>query len=256
MDTEWHTIAGNSDSAFDAGATPDNAAYVIYTSGSTGLPKGVVIQHRAVVNFMMSMLREPGLSSADIIVAVTTFSFDIAALELFLPLCVGARIEIASREDALDPGRLATLVAKSQATIMQATPATWRMLVDWGWKDAPQLKVLCGGEALPRELASKLRERVRELWNMYGPTETTIWSTVDRVDTGDEPILIGRPIANTQIYILDDRLRPVPVGIPGELFIAGAGLARGYLNRPQLTSERFLSNPFGISTRSPNVSNG
>jgi surfactin family lipopeptide synthetase A len=222
----------------------DNLAYVIYTSGSTGRPKGVQVLHRAVVNFLLSMLQQPGLSAEDTLLAVTTLSFDIAALELFLPLIVGAHLVVASREVVADGVALAELLALSGATVMQATPVTWRLLLAAGWSGKRQLKILCGGESLPKELAEQLLPKAASLWNLYGPTETTIWSTVCKIEPEDELISIGRPIANTQIYLLDQHLQPVPVGVPGELYIGGAGLARGYLNRPELTAERFIRHPF------------
>jgi amino acid adenylation domain-containing protein len=220
-----------------------NLAYVIYTSGSTGRPKGVELAHRGVVNFMKSMQAEPGISSSDILLAVTTVSFDIAALELFLPLTVGARIILASRTTGKTPQLLPRILRDGGVTMMQAAPTTWRLLVDSGWEGQNTLKVLCGGEAFPRDLANQLVDRVSEVWNMYGPTETTIWSTIQRVSRGREPVPIGRPIANTQVYILDSQLKPAPVGEIGELFIGGDGLARGYLNKPDVTAERFIRNP-------------
>jgi amino acid adenylation domain-containing protein len=226
-------------------AGPENRAYVIYTSGSTGRPKGVEVRHRAAVNFLASMARRPGLAADDVLVAVTTLSFDIALLELFLPLAVGARIELAGRETAADGARLATLLADSGATAMQATPATWRVLLESGWEGSPGLKVLCGGEALPRDLADRLLDRVGSLWNVYGPTETTVWSALHRVAPGDRPVPVGQPVANTTIHILDRSLRPAPVNVLGELYIGGEGLARGYLGRPDLTAERFVPDPFG-----------
>jgi amino acid adenylation domain-containing protein len=228
----------------DAGVRPDHLAYTLYTSGSTGKPKGVQITHRAAVNFLVSMLREPGLSASDVLLAVTTLSFDIAGLELFLPLVAGARVVIAGRADVVDGRRLAALIDASGATVMQATPATWQMLVDAGWRaPARPLTILCGGEALSRELADKLLDRGAGVWNLYGPTETTIWSTVKRVERCG-PITVGRPIANTRVYILDRHLQAVPPGVPGGLYIAGAGLARGYLNRPELTAEKFVRDPY------------
>ncbi|WP_157251540.1 non-ribosomal peptide synthetase/type I polyketide synthase [Nonomuraea typhae] len=215
----------------------DNACYVLYTSGSTGKPKGVRVQHSSVVNFLASMAREPGLTGDDTLLAVTTFAFDISVLELFLPLTVGGRVVIAGRDAAYDPVRLAALLAG--ATVMQATPATWRLLLTSGWQGQPGLKALCGGEALPADLAEDLRGRVGELWNMYGPTETTIWSTLSRVAGG--PVTIGHPIANTGIHLLDAALQPVPSGVVGELYIGGAGLARDYLGQPELTAERFVT---------------
>jgi len=223
---------------------PESLAYVIYTSGSTGQPKGVQISHRAVVNFLTSMRREPGMERGDVLVAVTTLSFDIAGLELYLPLTVGARVVIASREATLDVYELDRLLSSSGATMVQATPATWRMLIDAGWQGVPGLKILCGGEALPLDLANQLLNKSVSLWNMYGPTETTIWSAVQKVSLDKSTVVIGRPIANTQFYVLDRGLNPVPVGLPGELHIGGVGLARGYWNRPVLTAEKFIRDPF------------
>ncbi|MGD1094659.1 MAG: amino acid adenylation domain-containing protein [Bryobacteraceae bacterium] len=224
-------------------AKPDSLAYVLYTSGSTGLPKGVEIQHSAVVNFLLSMQREPGFTAADSLLAVTTLSFDIAALELYLPLITGGRLVVANRDDVRDPGRLMTLLDESPCTVLQATPAAWRGLVDAGWTGSSRLKALCGGEALPRDLAAQLLPRCAELWNLYGPTETTIWSTIHRVTSANSAVPIGCPIANTEILILDSNLSLVPANVPGELYIGGAGVARGYLRRPELTSERFISHP-------------
>ena len=224
-------------------AGPDDLAYVIYTSGSTGHPKGVQIEHWAAVNFVNAMAERPGLSSSDVLLAVTTVAFDIALLELVLPLHAGARIVLASRETAQDPDSLGRTLLRDGVTVMQATPATWGMLVESGWEGSSQLKVLCGGEALAPTLATDLLERCGELWNMYGPTETTVWSTCHRIGNGTD-LSIGRPIANTQVYILDKTLQPQPVGVPGELTIGGAGLARGYLRRPELTAEKFIASPF------------
>ncbi|MES2299304.1 MAG: amino acid adenylation domain-containing protein, partial [Pseudomonadota bacterium] len=224
------------------GLDGNSLAYVIYTSGSTGLPKGVMVEHGSVANFLASMSRAPGIAAHDALLAVTTLSFDIAGLELYLPLMNGARIVLASRATASDASLLAREIATSGATIMQATPATWRMLLAGGWSGAPGLKILCGGEALPADLAARLLGCARALWNVYGPTETTIWSTCRQVTDMAESI--GRPIANTQVYILDSRLQPVPLGASGEIHIGGAGVARGYLNRPELTAERFLADPF------------
>ncbi len=225
-------------------ATLDDLAYVIFTSGSTGRPKGVEISQRALVNFLASMQRAPGISSDDVLLAVTTLSFDIAGLEVFLPLLSGARLVVLSRETAMDGWALRGEIERHQATLLQATPATWRLLLESGWTGTPNLKALIGGEACPRELAAQLLPRLGELWNMYGPTETTIWSTIERLSLDDGPISIGRPIANTQVYILDAHLQPTPVGVPGELHIGGAGLARGYLDRAELTAEKFLQDPF------------
>ncbi len=230
-------------------ATPADIAYVLYTSGSTGEPKGVEIPHAALTNFLLSMQRSPGFTPADTLLAVTTLSFDIAALELFLPLISGGRVVIASRDDALDPVRLIARVRDSACTVMQATPATWRALVDAHWSGSPTLKILCGGEALPPGLAQALLSRCGELWNMYGPTETTVWSTIERVTTADGTAPIGRPIANTQVLVLDAQHHLVPPGLAGELYIGGAGVARGYLHRDDLTRERFIASPFSSNAR-------
>ena len=259
LDTERDAIRQACRHNPETAATPNDLAYVIYTSGSTGRPKGVQVPHRSVANFLWSMRRRPGLDGDDRLLAVTTLSFDIAVLELYLPLLAGARVVIAGADVAADGAQLAELLDTSGATVMQATPATWRMLLAAGWEGAPALrKVLCGGEALTPDLAAALLEQKVELWNMYGPTETTVWSTTCRVETADQPISIGRPIANTQIYILDGNLQPVPAGVVGELYIGGDGVTCGYLNRPELTAERFLPDPFvnppGDNGRSQSVS--
>ena len=225
-------------------ARPDDAAYVIYTSGSTGKPKGVMVPHRAVVNFLASMAREPGLDASARLVAVTTLSFDIAVLELLLPLSVGAQIILAGRDETTDGHALRALIESTRATVLQATPATWRMLIDAGWSGSREFKALIGGEGLPQDLAQQLLERSGELWNMYGPTETTVWSTCWKVDAIEHGISIGRPIANTRVHVLDERRQPCPIGVPGELYIGGDGVTLGYLNRPELTAERFLPDPF------------
>lgn len=223
-------------------------AYVIYTSGSTGRPKGVQIEHGAVVNFLRSMHHEPGIGPADRLVCVTTLSFDICGLELFGPLTAGGTVVLASRSTALDGKALAELLDAERATILQATPATWRLLLDSGWTGvrAPAgLRMLCGGEALPRELADRLLALPGELWNMYGPTETTIWSTLTRVRDTARPISIGRPIAETSVHVLEPSGLPAPVGVAGELCIGGAGVARGYRNRPELTAQKFVTLSIG-----------
>jgi amino acid adenylation domain-containing protein len=243
LDGESREIAALPDEAPAVPADPEQLAYLIYTSGSTGKPKGVQICHRALVNFLCTMQRRPGLTADDVLLAVTTLSFDIAGLELYLPLITGARVVIASAQTGSDPRALAELLRRSGATVMQATPTTWRMLVESGWDGGPALKGLCGGEALPAALAEQLVGLRVELWNMYGPTETTIWSTCSRVRKS-EPITIGRPIANTSLYILDSQMHPVPVGVAAELWIGGDGMARGYRGRPDLTAERFVPDPF------------
>lgn len=231
------------DAAEPAVIAAEDTAYVIYTSGSTGQPKGVQVPHRAVVNFLESMAREPGCTLNDRVVALTTLSFDIAVLELFLPLTVGAATVVASSTAAKDGAELARLVERHSATLLQATPATWRLLLE----SAPSLRIkraISGGEPFPVQLARELLPRCDEVWNGYGPTETTVYSTFFRVIDPEAPILIGRPIANTQVYVLDRHLAPVPDGVMGELYIGGDGVTTGYLNKPELTRERFLPNPF------------
>ncbi|MDB6057079.1 MAG: tycC, partial [Verrucomicrobiales bacterium] len=235
---------------------PNALAYVIYTSGSTGKPKGTQISHRALVNFLSSMQERPGIASDDVLLAVTTISFDIAGLELLLPLTVGSCVVIAPSKTVTDFGALATLMESCGATVMQATPTTWRGLIETGWKGNKTLKVLCGGEGLPPQLAEQLLPRCGELWNMYGPTETTIWSTVHRVTSADdaqaseaEAMPIGAPIANTDVYILDAQNNLVPTGSEGEICIGGDGLANGYFKRDDLTAEKFVANPFKQGAR-------
>lgn len=251
LGSDEQVFAQASDQNPRSNVTSENLAYTIYTSGSTGKPKGVQITHKAVVNFLYSMRQQPGMTEQDTLLAVTTICFDIAGLEIYLPLIVGASIVLVSREVTIDPVQLAEQIERSGATIMQATPATWRLLLASGWYGNKQLKILCGGEALSRGLANQLLEKVGSVWNMYGPTETTIWSLVYEVKPGKNPIAIGRPIANTQIYLIDhllrrksDPIKPVPIGVPGELYIGGDGLARGYFNRPEMTQEKFIPNPF------------
>lgn len=230
-------------------ATPENLAYVLYTLGSTGKPKGVEIEHRSLVNFLASMQQQLGISSSDRLLAVTTFSFDIAGLELYLPLVSGAQVVIAPRAAALDATALARLLTSSSINIMQATPVTWRLLLESGWEGTPGLRILCGGEALMPDLAEKLVATGAEVWNLYGPTETTIWSTLQRITSQDQRVSIGRPIANTQVHLLDDYGQPVPPGTTGELYIGGDGLARGYLRREELTAERFIHSSFHAGKR-------
>ena len=229
----------------DDAALPEDVAYVIYTSGSTGRPKGVRIPHRAVSNFLTSMAREPGLAASDRLLAVTTLSFDIAVLELLLPLAVGAEVVLADRETTGDGVALSALLESSRATVMQGTPSTWRLLLDAGWAGSKDFKALCGGEALAPDLAAALLARCGALWNVYGPTETTVWSTCARIvasAAGQAPdIHIGRPIANTYIWVLDAHGELCPFGVPGEICIGGDGVALGYLDRPELTAERFVA---------------
>ncbi|MFC7518939.1 amino acid adenylation domain-containing protein [Herbaspirillum sp. GCM10030257] len=237
------------------GLSASNLAYVIYTSGSTGQPKGVMVEHRGVVNLLQSIGHTVGMHADERVLALTTIAFDIAALELYLPLIHGARIVLCGRSDSADPVALGALLERHEISLMQATPATWRMLLSGGWAGATRLKALCGGEGLSRELARELALKVGRLWNVYGPTETTIWSTCAALGTDEERgtaahAPIGRPLANTRVYLLDARQQLVPLGAAGELYIGGAGVARGYLGRPELNAERFVADCFaGDGTR-------
>jgi non-ribosomal peptide synthetase component F len=291
LDSAWSDVARESNHPTSVEVTSTDLAYVIYTSGSTGKPKGVLVPHRAVVNLLCSMAHRPGLTSCDTLLAVTTLAFDIAVLELYLPLSVGARVVLATREEASDGNKLRTLLEASRTTVIQATPATWRLLLEAGWNERTaesrlsrdsqlgwhafaalpgaretsgdgraakawhtpgdadcaglsNLKVLCGGEALPRDLADALFARSASVWNMYGPTETTVWSATSSVEPGAGPVTIGPPIANTEFYVLDSKGQPVPIGVAGELHIGGDGVAHGYWNQPQLTAEKFIPDPF------------
>jgi amino acid adenylation domain-containing protein len=244
LDREHASLFAESPVSPAAGVSSQHLAYVIYTSGSTGKPKGVEVTHRSVVNLLAAMQREFNVGPQDRLLAVTTLSFDIAGLELFLPLVCGGQVILASREAAWNGTALAALLQQSGATIMQATPVTWRLLLDAGWTGTPGLKILCGGEALPLELSNRLLATGGELWNLYGPTETTIWSTMHKVDARSGPAPIGKPIANTAAYVLDPSRQLAPIGVPGELYLGGDGLARGYLARPELTTEKFVAHPF------------
>ena len=244
-----------------AGADPDAAppasasvasgadlCYLLYTSGSTGQPKGVAVTHRNVVNLLTSLLREPGLTATDRLLAITTISFDIAVLELFLPLLCGGTVLLADAYTARDGRALLHLLESEHITVLQATPSTWQLLLAAGWERPLPLRALCGGEPLTSELAERLLARCqRGLWNMYAPTETTVYSTVQRVEAGANPVTVGRPLANTQLYILDENREPVPSGTRGEVYIGGAGVARGYWQRPALTAERFVPDPYAPS---------
>lgn len=224
--------------------TGTDLAYVIYTSGSTGKPKGIAIEHRSLTNFLLSMQKQPGIVAEDKLLAITTVSFDISGLELYLPLITGSELILADAETSRDAKKLLEIIKSKGVSIMQATPSGWRMMLEMGWDEHVDLKALCGGEALPVDLAAALLKRCCEVWNMYGPTETTIWSAVKNITHTDSVITIGRPIDNTQIYILDEALNPVPVNGIGDLYIAGDGLAREYLNQPDLTAKSFIKNPF------------
>lgn len=243
-DAEWPDLAPIPSPSSTAALGPEHLAYVIYTSGSTGKPKGVQLTHRGVANFLSSMLETPGLHTYDVLLAVTTLSFDIAVLELLLPLSCGATVVIADRAVATDGELLKQSLLDFGVTVMQATPNTWRNLVAAGWQGGKSFKVLCGGEAFPADLADQLLDRAGEVWNMYGPTETTIWSTCYQLKDKDQAILIGRPIANTQVFVLDKNRDPLPIGLTGEIYIGGQGLARGYLHADELTEAAFVRHPF------------
>ena len=221
----------------------ESLAYMIYTSGSTGEPKGVQISRRALNNFLEAMSQKPGFQKEDVLASVTSMSFDIFGLEVYLPLLMGGRLVVVPPDVAESGQALAKLLEAEHVTVMQATPITWKLLLEAGWS-GKQLGALCGGEAMPLPLGQSLSENVKALWNMYGPTETTIWSCVADIAVKPQSIAIGRPILNTQIYVLNGLLQPLPIGAPGELFIGGAGLARGYWNRPALTADKFRPNPF------------
>ncbi|HEX6614212.1 MAG TPA: amino acid adenylation domain-containing protein [Rhodanobacteraceae bacterium] len=223
----------------------DDLAYVLYTSGSTGQPKGVRILHRNLVNFLTGMAERPGFNAQDVLCAITTLSFDIAALELYLPLIVGARVALAGERLLSDPDGLIRLIHERGVSVLQTTPSLLRLLLDGGRIEGIDgLKLLVGGEPLPRDLAEAVLPHCRELWNLYGPTETTVWSTASHVERGSGPVPLGTPIANTQIYVLDARRQPVPPGVAGEIWIGGEGVADGYQDQPELSAERFVPNPF------------
>ncbi|MFF3488513.1 amino acid adenylation domain-containing protein [Streptomyces sp. NPDC002701] len=224
---------------------PENAAYVIYTSGSTGAPKGVAVPYGALANFLATMRRRFPLTPGDRLLAVTTVAFDIAGLELYLPLISGAAVVLPGKGTVSQPSALVAMMRRHEVTVAQATPAFWQMLLMEEPKGAEGLRILVGGEALPVHLAEALAAQAAEVANVYGPTETTIWSTTAGVEAGSGVPAIGTPIGNTQVYVLDSRLLPVPRGVQGELYIAGDGLARGYHGRPELTAGRFVACPFG-----------
>ncbi len=242
LDRESESLSKAAVTNLSLNSDPEHLAYLIYTSGSTGKPKGVMIPRRALVNFLLSMAETPGMAASDTLLAVTTTSFDISILEFLLPLVCGAQIVIATAEQASDARELKRLLGQHAVTVMQATPTTWRMLLENGWEGKSDLRILCGGEALTADLARQLLPRCRELWNMYGPTETTIWSSTERLASADH-ISLGPPIANTQFHVLDEHHKPVALGTPGELWIGGTGLARGYFKRPELTGDRFVIGP-------------
>ena len=244
LEDEWESLNDCVDTVPEVDVDGNSLVYILYTSGSTGNPKGVQIAHHNLVNFLISMQNAPGLTSSDKLLAVTTISFDIAGLELWLPLLTGAEIILADSATAKDGHALLDIIKKERVTVMQATPYTWRIMLEAGWDENTPVKVICGGEALPQELAQKLLTRASSLWNVYGPTETTVWSTIKQLTKEDKIISIGRPINNTAIYILDKFAKALAPGVAGEIYIGGDGVAKGYLNRPELTAEKFVDDPF------------
>ncbi|MFJ5680717.1 amino acid adenylation domain-containing protein [Streptomyces sp. NPDC093097] len=245
LDTDAPEIAARPNTPRRPAVGGERLAQIIYTSGSTGQPKGVEVTHRNLLNVVLAVADEVALTQADVLTAVTPVTFDVAGMELYGPLSRGARVHIVPEEVVADGRKLAALLAETHATVMAATPATWHLLVEAGWRNTG-LRALVGGEALPPSLAERVVREPGRTWNVYGPTETTIYSTAHRLDSGTEPVSIGRPLANTRVYVLDERMRPVSVGVPGELYIGGDGVARGYRNRPALTAERFVPDPFGV----------
>mgnify|MGYP000020163943 CR=1 FL=1 len=244
LDGDWQTIAAQPTTAPAVTVEPENLAHVIYTSGSTGDPKGVQIKHKSLTNLIYSLLEQPGIGPNDVVLGMTTVSFDIAALELFTPIICGGKVVIVGREIATDGFALAESVEKYEITVLQATPTSWRMLVEAGWQGQPNITMITGGEALTTDLAKQLVPLGGKLWNMYAPSESTIYSTIQHVASADETITIGVPLANTQIYLLNDELQLVPPGTVGTIYIGGTGISRGYLNQDAMTAERFISNPF------------
>ncbi|HEV7333469.1 MAG TPA: amino acid adenylation domain-containing protein [Flavisolibacter sp.] len=246
----WKQKAKESKENVTLSVRGEDLIYLLYTSGSTGKPKGVRIRHYNLVNFLCSIQQSLQLTAADTLAAITTISFDISCLEIYLPLLSGAKIHLIESETAKDGNLLLDIIKIIHPTIMQATPSTWQMLLDVGWQEKHTIKsILCGGEALTKNLADKLLPRCQSLINLYGPTETTVWSTIKKIESGEEIITIGRPIANTQVYLLDKDGKPVPENTVGEIFISGDGVADGYFNREKLTKEKFLNDPFAQTAR-------
>lgn len=239
---DWH-VQDTDSSELVCEATPSDLAYIIYTSGSTGLPKGVCVERRNVVNFLMSMGINPGLNAKDTFVAVTTISFDIHVLELWLPLIVGAKLVIATSQETIDGSKLLNLLSTSNATAMQATPATWQLLLQSAWSTPLNIRALCGGEPLTKALCEQLLPLTQCIWNMYGPTETCVWSSVKQIRNQEDAITVGKPIHNTQFYIVDKDKNLLPIGVPGELMIGGEGVVRNYLKREELSAKQFVDNP-------------
>jgi amino acid adenylation domain-containing protein len=229
---------------FEADIDEESIAYILYTSGSTGEPKGVAVKHSGLLNLLLSVKNSPGISENDVMLASTTISFDIAELEIFLPLISGATMVMADADTVKDGRSLLDIAKSEHITIMQGTPFMWHTMLEAGWTEALPITIFCGGEAMAKELAEKLLTRCKVLWNMYGPTETTIYSIIKKISPKDEVITIGKPVLNTQVYLLDEGMNKVAAGEVGEIYIAGAGVAKGYINKPELTDEKFIADPF------------
>jgi amino acid adenylation domain-containing protein len=244
FDRDWAEISRQSTDNPDGDVGPSDLCYVIYTSGSTGHPKGVQLEHRNVANFLNSVRHLFKLGPSDVYLGVASMSFDASVMDFYLPLSVGAKLVITDSNTVRDGHALAKLITESATTAMHATPSTWRSLLEAGWQGNENFTIFSGGEALPWDLATALLPQCSTLWNLYGPTETAVYSAVHRVSSSDGAVLVGRPIGNTQIYILDSQRQPVPIGVHGEICIAGAGVARGYFHRPELTEEKFVADPF------------
>ncbi|WP_374951087.1 amino acid adenylation domain-containing protein, partial [Mucilaginibacter sp.] len=235
---------GYDDTDLDLTPDPEGIAYILYTSGSTGRPKGVLVKRAGLFNLLQSITKSPGITAADTMLFTTTISFDIAELEIFLPIVNGATVLIADAETVKDGRALVDMARREQVTIMQGTPFMWRTMLEAGWEEKLPIKVFCGGEAMTKQLAHDLLQRSNEVWNMYGPTETTVYSIIKKIGAVDKVITVGKPLRNTQVYLLDEDLNQVPNGEVGEIYIGGDGVAQGYLNRPDLTDERFIADKF------------
>jgi amino acid adenylation domain-containing protein len=243
IDTQWSEIAEESDCNPSRTAQPDDLVYVIFTSGSTGRPKGVQVRHRGVVNLLNSMANTLEMGPADVFPALASFAFDMCIPELYLSLVTGGRVVIGGRGLAANGEELAALLRRTGATVVHATPTTWSLLLEAGYTGMGVKRVI-GAEPLPAELCRRLLEADNSLYNYYGPTETTVWSAFHHFRSADEPIVVGKPLDNTQIYILDKNLQPAPVGVIGEIHIGGDGVAAGYLNQPELTASKFIPDTF------------
>jgi amino acid adenylation domain-containing protein len=239
-DTDKSKISKYSTEKPELNLSSQSLAYIIYTSGSTGKPKGVKVHHESVVNLIESMSKEPGIKENEILLSVVTLSFDMSVFELFMPLSKGATVVIANSDDTTNGKALINLIDKYNITMLQATPSLWNILLASGWKGKNDLRAFCGGEALTKNLVHQMLPKVAEFWNCYGPTETTVFSTFIQVTDPDLPILIGRPLNNTRIYILDKNNKQLPIGVIGEVCIGGLGVTKGYNNLPELTADKFI----------------